>query len=377
MRHTIRVHRHGEVVARQGEPRVLDLLRERTSDDGSLAGRQSPTDPTGLLADAWDELASALQDQIPEPSPELARALAQLQNVDQLLLNRIDTVGASLTPVIAQLEALPCDVPTIVRTAPRLVCDLGFDRAVISSVTDAVWTSEYAYIPDEPEWSREINRVGREQPQQLDAGLHETEIVRRQVGLLVTEVQEDPRVNRPIAEASLCDSYVAAPVMFQGRVRGFIHADRFRSRSELTPGDCQLLSAFTQSLHLALGRAQLHQQLTSVRSTLQSLTESLSISADFSDRIDVYGDAVGRDDVVVAPRTAHPTASSVGRLARAELTAREREVLELMAQGLTNDGIANTLVISVGTVKHHVKHVLRKLHAQNRSEAAAVWHQAQ
>ena len=44
-----------------------------------------------------------------------------------------------------------------------------------------------------------------------------------------------------------------------------------------------------------------------------------------------------------------------------ELTEREREVLELMAQGLTNTGIAKRLYLSERTVEAHVRHVLQKL----------------
>jgi DNA-binding NarL/FixJ family response regulator len=44
-----------------------------------------------------------------------------------------------------------------------------------------------------------------------------------------------------------------------------------------------------------------------------------------------------------------------------ELTEREREVLELMAQGLTNSGIAKRLHLSERTVEAHVRHVLQKL----------------
>jgi DNA-binding NarL/FixJ family response regulator len=45
----------------------------------------------------------------------------------------------------------------------------------------------------------------------------------------------------------------------------------------------------------------------------------------------------------------------------AELTEREREVLELMAEGLTNTGIAKRLYVSERTVEAHVRHVLMKL----------------
>jgi LuxR family transcriptional regulator, regulator of acetate metabolism len=53
------------------------------------------------------------------------------------------------------------------------------------------------------------------------------------------------------------------------------------------------------------------------------------------------------------------------------LTRREREVLDLMTSGATNIRIAEQLVISEGTVKSHVKHILRKLRAGNRAEAVA------
>lgn len=53
------------------------------------------------------------------------------------------------------------------------------------------------------------------------------------------------------------------------------------------------------------------------------------------------------------------------------LTPREQEVLELLAQGLRNQDIADELVISVRTVKVHVSNILGKLEASNRTEAVA------
>jgi DNA-binding CsgD family transcriptional regulator len=56
------------------------------------------------------------------------------------------------------------------------------------------------------------------------------------------------------------------------------------------------------------------------------------------------------------------------------LTPREAEVLALVARGYTDREIAATLVISVKTASVHVSHILRKLGASNRREAAAIAH---
>ena len=58
------------------------------------------------------------------------------------------------------------------------------------------------------------------------------------------------------------------------------------------------------------------------------------------------------------------------------LSARELDVLRLVAEGVTNRGIAKRLFISEGTVKQHVKHILRKLGAENRVEAVAMLYQS-
>ncbi len=52
------------------------------------------------------------------------------------------------------------------------------------------------------------------------------------------------------------------------------------------------------------------------------------------------------------------------------LTERELEVLQLIVDGHSNDGIARKLYISAGTVKTHVRNILKKLCASDRTQAA-------
>lgn len=79
--------------------------------------------------------------------------------------------------------------------------------------------------------------------------------------------------------------------------------------------------------------------------------------------------AVHRGEMCIPPAIAVKLAS---RLARPVLSERQAEVLNLIAQGMTNQEIADRLAIVEGTVKAHVKVLLAKLGARDRTQAVSV-----
>jgi DNA-binding CsgD family transcriptional regulator len=74
--------------------------------------------------------------------------------------------------------------------------------------------------------------------------------------------------------------------------------------------------------------------------------------------------------VAALKRRPEPLAPRTGRAA-AGLSAREEEIMRLVAQGRTNREISASLAISGFTVKNHVHRIMKKLGVANRTEAAA------
>jgi DNA-binding NarL/FixJ family response regulator len=80
----------------------------------------------------------------------------------------------------------------------------------------------------------------------------------------------------------------------------------------------------------------------------------------------VFGPGIASRLLARTPtRLPDPAASS-----QDDLTAREREVLDLLADGASNRNIARSLGISLKTVQNHVSHILDKLQAADRTQAA-------
>jgi RNA polymerase sigma factor (sigma-70 family) len=94
--------------------------------------------------------------------------------------------------------------------------------------------------------------------------------------------------------------------------------------------------------------------------------------------------AASSGEAMISPEIAAALMNRVNELAQVfaeaaaipdavDLTPREHEVLQLIGQDLTNQEIADQLVIEVGTVKNHVHRILQKLNVNSREDAAAYW----
>jgi ATP/maltotriose-dependent transcriptional regulator MalT len=164
-------------------------------------------------------------------------------------------------------------------------------------------------------------------------------------------------------------AYVATPIISDGRAIGFLHADRIGQPEQVTAEDRDTIWSFAEQFGLIYQRAVLVERLVAQRTQLH---EAFVAAETVVEEL--------RESELQLARTPHRTAevASAGALFRPEesrlaalLTRRELEVMELITSGATNVRIGEQLVISEGTVKSHVKHILRKLRVGNRSEAVA------
>ena len=161
--------------------------------------------------------------------------------------------------------------------------------------------------------------------------------------------------------------YLVAPVIAESRVVALLHVGR--SEGGLSAQDIDLLDTFSSAYSLLhermLNTERVQQQRTSIARAAARLTEE-------ADRI--AGAAIGLD-VEYDNRVEPPTIAPDSALAAA-LSDRERQVFERLILGASNAEIADELVITVETVKTHVKRILRKIGAINRSEAIALYMEA-
>ena len=346
----------------QGHPRALPIVDFPSAEATLTAASQRVTQAL------WEERQDAPR---AWGSAGLIDLLLQLKETqgrlrEARLAQRI-AAFASVQEALGRLHGIT-SVSQLIDRIPEEACRLGFDRAMISRVHGSLWVPEAVQVEGDPGWAREILRVGRDETQLLNHMILETEMVRRRGPLLVPDAQADPRVHPALAAETLSRSYVAAPIMPEGRVIGFLHADCYLRRRHVDEFCRDVLWMFAQGVGCAFERTVLSERLHALRAPVGRMSVDITKVTDELVDAEVQVARTDRENVAEA-RSGTAMFEADHSPAGSALTRREIDVLRLMATGETNAGIAARLIISEGTVKSHVKHILRKLGAANRAEA--------
>jgi DNA-binding CsgD family transcriptional regulator len=157
---------------------------------------------------------------------------------------------------------------------------------------------------------------------------------------------------------------VVGPIVVENNVIGLLHVEF--GNHEPGADVRHMVLSFGQTLGRVHEQLTTREQFGGQRSAAEDLQRAAqratSIGADVELSVDPLGiarESRGAGQVPNADRS------------RANLTARQRETLDLVLRGYTNAQIAERLIISVATVKSHVRAILHRVGAVNRAEAIA------
>jgi LuxR family transcriptional regulator, regulator of acetate metabolism len=242
------------------------------------------------------------------------------------------------------------------RAATELGANSEFDRVLISEVVEgriaplAIWDGT-----DQEEGEAALAELG-ETTMRLEYPLLEYEVARQGVPQVVVVTKAGARTPAPLAQVLGWESYAVAALAVGADVIGLLHADATRRGRMVDALGAEVVGRYAEELAGVVERAVLRHTLELHRAELSAAVHWMS------SRLGRLEDAAG----LVRPRGTGGDA----RLLES-LTARELDVLRLLARGQTNLAIAKTLVVREGTVKYHVKNILRKLGATSRADAVA------
>jgi DNA-binding CsgD family transcriptional regulator len=361
-------HNPGKTSSRppdQGLAELRDARRQAVREHAFLDGSARQR-----LAELHAAAVEALTQQTEDERPlrlllAVARERRETDRHDEQQRHRAD---AAIRAALDRLRRLDSSAVMSRRAAAELREACGFTRVMISSARGSRWLPDTMRPtdhgdPDAAEFAR-FAQNDNEIP--LARLMPETEMVRHRVPVLVPATGS--HAYQPLVQVTRSTSYVAAPIVTSRRVIGFFHADRIGQTSNVSQGDLDSIALFASEFgvlfeHTALSE-RARQQRTEWETALRAAVDGLG-----APRMSLAPMA-GLDDTRSDSQVGTKDEGADSRHSQA-LTERERQVVHLVATGATNQIIAQELVLSVDTVKSHVRNVMRKLHARSRADAVA------
>jgi len=281
----------------------------------------------------------------------LEREISELEYVRRA--DALERVGDA----IRRLGELTSPEGILVRAAAELGACSELDRVLISEVIDGVLAPLAIWAGADQAGADSALEQLRERPIPLAYPLLEYEIVRHHRAQIVAVRSAGARTPPLLARQLEWESYAVAALTVGGETIGLLHADAAHSSRTVDVLDAELAGKFADGLSGVFERAVLRHTLELHRAELQSAVQWMS------GRLGRLAEAAGFETPAVVAGADPGLVDS--------LTPRELEVLQLLARGNTNLAIANALVVREGTVKYHVKNILRKLGATSRADAVA------
>ena len=356
----------------------VEQAREIVSATSRLVGENELTAPvrdgdleaSDAALDAARRALAALPDA--HTATLMLESVAAQAGVKDALLQRRADLASGAREALSALRNAP-SASALAERAPIEARRIGFRRALFSKIERGTWLARSGFAVDDPDFGGALVEIGLANPRRLNGPLLESEMVRRGTPMVITDPQSNPRVHAEFIRYTGTTSYVAAPILAWGEPVAMIHADR-DTDSAVDEFDRCVLGTYAEGLGLAIERAQLMERLQSVRrATSDYLAGVNAIAGDFTaDLVNTGRFGTGNFGL---EQTGEPSRHNPLLDERGErLTPREWDVLRNLASGKTNAQIATGLFVTEGTVKSHVKHILRKLGATNRTEAVARYH---
>jgi DNA-binding CsgD family transcriptional regulator len=268
-------------------------------------------------------------------------------------------------------ERLRCagGVDELLRRAAEEACrSCRLARCIVARVEGGDWVLAQAHFQDDPAAAQAYAGRLRRDRVGLERSPLESEMMRRRAAVLVDEDAAEGSIVAARDAPPPLGAHVACPVVVGDRVVGFLYAGGGDRGVDALDRDA--LRWFADGVAELYERAVLIERLHAQRDHVRQMASSATAVMTELCEADIELRTGAGDDGAVAS-TATTVFVAPERRLESLLTRRELEVLALMAAGVSNAGVAEGLVIAEGTVKSHVKHILRKLRAANRAEAVA------
>jgi DNA-binding CsgD family transcriptional regulator len=282
-------------------------------------------------------------------------AFLQAQVEARMVRDHRGNVVRSLTEGIRRMKKAG-SLQGLGRQACTELCDaLGFDRALLSFVEDD------GFVVEESDHS-----VGGPTVIRRRGCVAEGRCIRLRDTIRTNE--DDVPAAPGYGDLLGSVDYLVAPVIAESRVVALLHVSR-SGEGGLSARDIDVLDTFASAYSL------LHERMLNTERVQQQRTSIARAAARLTEEADRIAAAAISLDVEYDNRVEPPTIGPDSALA-ATLSDRERQVFERLVVGASNAEIADELVITVETVKTHVKRILRKIGAINRSEAIALYMEA-